>query len=54
MSQDQPALRAVLQFIVDRLHHHHDFTDFALGALIGAGIGLTLIGASRNRSRPAT
>ena len=43
------AIRAILQMVADRLQHHHDLTDFALGLLMGVGIGLTLLGMWRSK-----
>jgi hypothetical protein len=48
------ALRAGLQSVVDRLHHENDLTDFALGVVMGVGIGFTLLGVWRMKRSPTS
>ena len=43
------ALRALLQTHVERSGWSSNSTDFALGVMMGVGIGLTLIGIWRKR-----
>lgn len=45
------ALRAVLQALLDRIHHSTDLTDFAFGVLFGAGIGMLMLYVWRNGRR---
>ena len=45
------ALRSVLQMLLDRTHHSNDFTDFALGVLFGAGLGMLILFLCRNGRR---
>ena len=42
------ALRSVLQLLLDRTGHANNVTDFALGVLLGVGIGVLLIVAWRS------
>jgi len=42
------ALRTVLQTILDRTGHSNNATDFALGALMGVGMAMTLLFVWRN------
>jgi len=43
------AMRSLLQTLIDRAHHTTDLTDFALGILMGVGIGLTGLAIWRMR-----
>jgi len=42
------ALRSVLQMLLDRTHHSTDLTEFVLGVLFGAGIGMLMLFVWRN------
>lgn len=43
------AVRGTLQVFLDRTGRSNDFTDFAMGALLGAGIGLMMLFVWRDR-----
>ena len=50
------ALRSIIQPILDRTHRSTDATDFAMGLLLGVGLGLLILFVwklgKRNRGQP--
>jgi hypothetical protein len=43
------AIHSLLRTLIDRAHHTTDSTDFALGILMGIGIGLVCLAIWRMR-----